>query len=91
MASDTAEARETRRVHASAVNVNINVWGGLVKIRTVWPFFFVETTRARDGYFDIFWYNGTVRVPRSIEFEVENLPAGRSVSRPFFEFVCSFV
>jgi len=30
MASDTAEAPGTRRVHASAVNVNINVWGGLV-------------------------------------------------------------
>jgi hypothetical protein len=54
MASDTAEAHGTRRVLASAVNVNINFWGGLVKIGTVWPFFVVETTRARDGYFDIF-------------------------------------
>jgi hypothetical protein len=59
-----------------------------VKIGTVWPFFVVETTRARDGYFDIFWYNGTVPLPRSIEFAAENLPAWRSVSRPFFEFVC---
>jgi hypothetical protein len=33
MASDTGEAHGIRRVHASAVNVNINVWGGLVKVR----------------------------------------------------------
>ena len=91
MASDTAETHGTWRVLASAVNMNINVWGGLVKIRTVWPFFIVETTRARDGHFDIFWYNGTVPVPWGIEFSAENLPAGRSVSRPSFEYVCSFV
>jgi hypothetical protein len=47
MASETAEAHGT-------VNVNIIFWGGLVKITTVWPFFFVETTRARGGYFDMF-------------------------------------
>jgi hypothetical protein len=58
-----------------------------VKITTVWPFFFVETTRARGGYFDMFWYYGTVRVPQYIEFAAENLPAGWSIYRPSFEFV----
>jgi hypothetical protein len=53
MAIDTTEARGTRRVLTSAVNVYINVWGGLAKNGTVRPFFFVKTTLAYDGYFDI--------------------------------------
>ena len=56
-----------------------------------WPFSFVETTRARDGYFDIFLYNGTVRVPQSIEFLAENLPSSRTERPPFFFRVCLFV
>lgn len=53
LAVDATKARGTRRVLTSAVKVNIDVWGGLVKNNTLRLFLVMQTTLGHNGHFDI--------------------------------------